>query len=146
MFQWRIYELTVVSVMRMYKLKRDFEWHEHIKLCYTRLYALAATLHKCALISNASHCCVRCMCATNLPGKTFLRVFKNCMHLGGCNFFILFHRLSLKLSFSSFLFALRSLHIFTHIAFVAASMVFYSLSLKNCILFSIHVGDSFENK
>lgn len=49
---------TVVSVMRMHKLKRDFEWHEHIKLCHTRLYALAATLHKCALISNAIHCCM----------------------------------------------------------------------------------------
>lgn len=34
----------------MYELKRYFEWHELIKLCHTRLYALAVTLHKCALI------------------------------------------------------------------------------------------------
>lgn len=57
-FNGKYMSCTVVSVMRMHKLKRDFEWHEHIKLCHTRLYALAATLHKCALISNAIHCCM----------------------------------------------------------------------------------------
>lgn len=57
-FNGKYMSCTVVSVMRMHKLKRDFEWQEHIKLCHTRLYALAATLHKCALISNAIHCCM----------------------------------------------------------------------------------------
>lgn len=131
MFQWEIYELTVVSVMRMYKLKRDFEWHEHIKLCHTRLYALAATLHKCALISNASHCCVRCMCATNLPGKNFFKSFQE-LHAPRRVQFLYFvpsslsQALFLDISFGSSF----ASYFHSYTAFVAASMVFSSLRLK----------------
>lgn len=55
--------------MWMHELERYFEWHELIKLCHTRLYALAATLHKCALITNAAHCWMHCVYAAILPSK-----------------------------------------------------------------------------
>lgn len=69
-FQWKIYELTVVSVMWMHEFERCFEWHELIKLCHTRLYALAATLRKCSLIRNAAHCWMHCMYTTKSLSKT----------------------------------------------------------------------------
>lgn len=115
--------------VNVHELEWYFEWHELIKLCHTRLYALAATLHKCALISDACYCWIHCMCTVHCSSEKnnnffflrhfserVLRVYKNRMYTAGT-----FH------SFRAHTFFTHTIHILL-IAFVI--MAFSSLGLK----------------